>query len=58
MTTYLKCEHCGIIEREEWALADKHVCGTYTDPQTPIFDGMKIKVGKKKLFKIKIEKPT
>lgn len=47
------CADCGNPERLEWFVQQKHICGgIITDPNSPMYEGMYLKVGKKRFFKI------
>lgn len=51
----VKCLDCEMVEREEWALADKHQCNIVTDPHMPATPG-NYKIGKRKFVRVVNEK--
>lgn len=51
----VRCEDCSMLEREAWALQDKHVCGKITDPNYVIMEDMKLKIGKRRWMSIKVK---
>lgn len=49
---FSRCLECGMIERDEWILEDKHICNKITDYKYIIIESMLLKIGKKRFVKI------
>lgn len=49
----MQCLECGMREREEHMMAEKHVCNRITDPDYPAeaLKGQTIRVGKRRFVK-------
>lgn len=47
----VQCQECGMREREEWVMQEKHICNKITDLNYPAFKGI-YKTGKRRFVKI------
>lgn len=48
---FVKCEDCGMRERMEWIMQDKHICNTITDKGYIPEKGQSLRIGKKRFIK-------
>lgn len=49
-----RCVDCGMPERMEWFIAQKHVCNTVTDPNYEVIETTTFKIGKRRFVKVNV----